>query len=45
MLYFAAHARVVKVLLRRARHYAARDTAQTTILIFFVRNNKTRNIN
>jgi hypothetical protein len=31
MLYFAARARAVKVLIRRARHYAARSAAQTSI--------------
>jgi hypothetical protein len=35
MLYFVARARAVKVLLRQARHYAARDATQTTILIVF----------
>jgi hypothetical protein len=35
MLYFAARARVVKVLLHRARHYAARGVARSTILIVF----------
>jgi uncharacterized protein YfdQ (DUF2303 family) len=36
MRHFATHARAVKVVLRRARHYATRGAAQTASLIVFV---------